>query len=93
MWTLTTFKKKTESVLFHEHFKHHKNSGTIQWILGTQEPMATSFENEYGWRRAVEMLGWLCFFGKNLLIGKKVNCLLKVALALRQVNSIHKKGP
>ena len=64
MWTLTTFKKKTESVLFHEHFKHHKNSGTIQWILGTQEPMATSFENEYGWRRAVEMLGWLFLWKK-----------------------------
>ena len=27
------------------------------------------------------------------LSGKKVNCLLKVAQALRQLNPIHKKGP
>ena len=27
------------------------------------------------------------------LSGKKVNCLLEVALALRQLNPIHKKGP
>ena len=30
---------------------------------------------------------------KNELVVKKVNCLLEVALALRQLNTNHKKGP